>query len=68
MRLTVAQASELLSTNKQFVRIALQRQVLPIGVAVKMSSKWTYLIESKKVADYIGVEEEELLEKLGKEV
>lgn len=68
MRLTVAQASELLSTNKQFVRIALQRQVLPIGVAVKMSSKWTYLIESKKVADYIGVQEEELLEKLGKEV
>lgn len=44
----------MLGKSEQFVRIGLQRGILPFGYAVKMSSKWTYHISEHKVFEYLG--------------
>lgn len=53
---SVSEAAKVLGKSEQFVRIGLQRQLLPIGVAVKMSSKWTYHISPKLLKEYVGGE------------
>lgn len=50
----VKECAKLLGKSEQFIRIGLQRQLLPFGHAVKMSSKWTYHISEHKVHEYIG--------------
>lgn len=50
------EAAKILHTSDQFVRVAMQRGVLPIGTAIKMSSKWTYQISPKMLADYSGAD------------
>jgi hypothetical protein len=40
--------------SPQFVRIGLQRGILPFGKAVKQSSIWTYHISPKLFYEYIG--------------
>lgn len=52
----VKEAAQLLGKSEQFVRIGLQRGILPFGYAVKMSSKWTYHISEHKIYEYIGKE------------
>lgn len=52
----VAEAAKLLQKSEQFVRIGLQRGILPFGYAVKMSSKWTYHISAAKLNEYLGKE------------
>lgn len=52
----VAECAKLLGKSQQFVRVGLQRGVLPFGYAVKMSSVWTYHISAAKVYDYLGKE------------
>lgn len=52
--------AEILGVSPQFVRIGLQQKTLPIGSAVKLSSKWTYHISYELLKNYIG--EEKLLE------
>lgn len=42
----------------------MQRGVLPIGTAIKMSSKWTYNISPKLLADYSGADIGEELERI----
>lgn len=56
MNLSVTEAAKLLEKSPQFVRIGLQRGILPIGTAVKMSSRWTYHISKAKVYEYLGGE------------
>lgn len=56
MNLTVKQAAKILGKSQQFIRIGLQTGTLPIGTAVKMSSKWTYHISKKQLEEYIGNE------------
>lgn len=51
---SVEQAAKILGVSQQFVRIALQQGILPIGRAVKMSSKYTYQISLKKLNDYMN--------------
>ena len=53
-RISVSEAAKLLGVSPQFVRIGMQRGTLPIGSAVKMSSKWTYHISEKLLKEYIG--------------
>lgn len=53
MRITVKDAARLMGVSPQFVRIGLQRGVLPIGTAVKMSSVWTYYISKAKLEDFM---------------
>src|SRR5690625_2258464 len=50
----VKEAAEILGVSEQFVRIGLQRGLLPIGTAVKMSSIWTYHISPKLLDEYVG--------------
>ena len=52
MRITVKQAAAELGVSEQFVRIGLQTGRLPIGTAVKMSSKWTYHISERLLDEY----------------
>lgn len=51
--------AEILGVSPQFVRIGLQQKTLPIGSAVKLSSKWTYHISYELLKNYVG--EEKLL-------
>ena len=51
---TVSEAARVLGKSNQFVREGLKRGILPIGTAVKMSSKYTYHISRKRLEDYLG--------------
>lgn len=62
-----AEAAIILNTSPQFVRIAMQQGKLPIGTAVKMSSKWTYNISPKLLAEYSGADIVAELKKIRKE-
>lgn len=50
----VKEAAKMLGKSEQFVRIGLQRGILPFGYAVKMSSNWYYHISEHKVREYLG--------------
>lgn len=50
----VSEVARLLGKSEQFVRIGLQRGILPFGYAVKMSWKWCYHISEHKVREYLG--------------
>lgn len=53
--LSVAETAEILGKTQQFVRIGLQRNLLPIGTAIQVSGgKYTYHISAKKLREYIG--------------
>lgn len=49
-------AAQLMGKSEQFVRIGLQRGLLPFGIAIKMSSMWTYHISPQKFYEYMGIE------------
>lgn len=53
--MSVTEAAKILGKSKQFVRVGLQRGILPFGSAVKMSSKWTYYISDIKLYEYMGI-------------
>lgn len=57
MRMTIQKAAKLMNVSEQFVRVGLQKGNLPFGYAVKMSSKWTYYIDSDKFKKETGLEE-----------
>ena len=61
-KVTVKRAAEILGKSQQFVRIGLQRNILPFGVAMQMPGKktYTYYISPKKLCDYAGIKEEDL--------
>lgn len=54
MRMSVKEAAEKMQVCQQFIRVGLQRGLLPFGTAVKMSSIWTYYISPQKFNEYIG--------------
>ena len=58
MRVTVAEAAAILGVSKEYIRLAMQEKLLPIGSAAKMSSKWTYHISPKLLAEYSGADVE----------
>lgn len=57
MKLKVNECAKLLGKSPQFVRVGLQRGILPFGYAIKMSSVWTYHISDAKVHEYLGGEQ-----------
>ena len=65
-KITTAEAAEILNASPQFVRVAMQRGVLNIGVAMQMpnSSHWTYNISPKLLEKYTGKNIEQELERL----
>ena len=54
----VKAAAELLGMSQQFVRIGLQRGILPFGSAVKLSTRWTYYVSLARLHEYAGVKRE----------
>ena len=63
-KITVADAASIMGCSEQFVRIGLQRKLLDIGDAVKMSRRWTYNISPAKLAARQGITVEELYRRL----
>ena len=55
--MTVRETALRLGKSEQFVRIGLQRGLLPIGAAVKTSSKWNYYISERLLNKFMGVTE-----------
>lgn len=47
-------AAERIGKSEQFVRVGLQRNRLPFGTAVKLSSRFSYHISPKLLDEYIG--------------
>ena len=54
--LSVGQAAKLMNKCEQFIRVGLQRGILPFGYAVKMSTHYTYYISSQKFTEYTGIQ------------
>ena len=59
-KITPDQAAYVMGCSAQFVRIGLQRGLLDIGDAVKMSSKWTYNISPARLAARQGMTMDQL--------
>lgn len=58
-KMSVKEASSLLGKSPEFVRVGLQRGLLPFGTAVKISSRWSYHISPKLFYEYINGKKEE---------
>lgn len=57
--LTVEEASELMGVSRQFVRVGLQKGILPFGYAVQISrERFTYFISKQKFEEYTGIKGE----------
>lgn len=54
-KLTVNDVAAHLGCSPQTVRLGLQRGELPFGTAIKTSSKYTYIIYSEKLKEYINL-------------
>ena len=63
-KITPDQAAMVMGCSAQFVRIGMQKGLLDIGDAVKMSSRWTYNISPAKLAMRQGTTIEELVREL----
>ena len=66
-KITTVEAAAIINASPQFVRVAMQREKLPIGTAIKMSSIWTYNISAKLLADYSGKDIEVELKRIRSE-
>ena len=56
-KISVKDAAAILGKSQQYVRVGLQLQRLPIGTAVKTSSRWSYHISPKLLKEYVGFED-----------
>ena len=52
--MTVAEAAKVMGVSQQFIRIGMQRGLLPIGAAVKLRSRWAYYISPQLVERFTG--------------
>ena len=55
-RITVQDAAKLMGKSEMFIRIGLQRGILPFGTALKIDgkSKYSYHISPKLFEEYLG--------------
>lgn len=55
-KLTVQEAARLMGKSEMFVRIGLQRNILPFGYAVKTGKeRWSYYISREKFRQATGI-------------
>lgn len=54
-RMSVELCAKLMNVSEQFIRVGLQKGVLPFGYAVKMSSQYTYFISPQKFEEHTGI-------------
>jgi excisionase family DNA binding protein len=56
--MTVQEAAKLMGVSQQFVRVGLQKGILPFGYAVKVSAgRYTYFISRQKFTEHTGIGE-----------
>lgn len=54
-KISIKEAAELMGKSQQFIRVGLQRGLLPFGVAIQISNKkYSYYISPKKFYEYVG--------------
>ena len=63
-KITPNDAARVMGCSGQFVRIGLQRGLLDIGDAVKLSNRWTYCISPAKLAERQGMSVDELYKEI----
>lgn len=52
----VEEAARLMGVSPQYVRVGLQKGILPFGYAVQVSSKrYTYFISRQKFTEFTGI-------------
>lgn len=55
-KLTVQEAARLMGKSEMFIRIGLQRNILPFGYAVKTGKeRWSYFISREKFQEATGI-------------
>ncbi len=55
-RIPVSEAAKLMGVSPQFVRVAMQQGILPIGMATRLTGgKFTYYISPKLFEEYTGI-------------
>ena len=59
--------AKLMNKSPQFVRLGLQKGILPIGNAIK-NGKWSYYISPKLFENYTGIDTRKEAEKLLNEI
>lgn len=52
--ISIKQAAQIMGKGEQFVRIGLQRNLLPFGTAIKADKRWNYYISPKLFYEYVG--------------
>lgn len=55
-KITPRLAAKCMGKSEQFIRIGLQRGILPFGNAVPGPGKWMYYINPERFRDYVGAE------------
>lgn len=64
-KVSVSEAAATMGVSPQFVRVGLQRGVLPFGTAVQVSrNKYTYFISRSKFNEYLGIKGEDKCQSL----
>lgn len=54
--MTIAEASALMGVSRQFIRVGLQKGILPFGYAVQISAdRFTYFISRQKFLEHTGI-------------
>lgn len=53
--ISVRQAAKLIGKGEQFIRVGLQRGILPFGYAVKVGSQYSYYINPKRFEETTGI-------------
>lgn len=53
VNISPTEAARRLEVSPQFIRLGLQRGILPFGNAVKMSTKWSYCIPEAALEHYM---------------
>jgi hypothetical protein len=57
--MTIAEASQLMGVSRQFIRIGLQKGILPFGYAVQVTkNRYTYFISRQKFTEHTGINAE----------
>ena len=55
--MSVAEAAALMGVSAQFIRVGLQKGILPFGYALKITGgKYTYFISGPKFYEHTGIE------------
>ena len=58
--MTIEEASKLMGVSRQFIRVGLQKGILPFGYAVQISAeRFTYFISRQKFFEITGIKGEE---------